>query len=127
LNGFLYSYSDTTITQDLNAVCWWITKGVAVGAGGTILFTEQGPQVLELHFVITSKYSSQNLYGVGSKDNLFIAVGDNGSILRSKMVKSWAGVTTTAITTRLNDVSMRMISGLLLVLLDRLSDLQTMD
>ena len=104
LTGFLYSYSDTTITQDLNAFAGGSTKGVAVGAGGTILFTEQGSSGFGTAFVITSKYSSQNLRGVGSRGNLFVAVGDNGSILRSTNGEIWAGVTTTAITTRLNDV-----------------------
>ena len=104
LNGFLYSYSDTALTQDLNAFSGGSTKGVAVGAAGTIVFTEQGSSGFGTAFVITSKYSSQNLRGVDSRGDLFVAVGDNGSILRSTNGEIWTGVTTTSITTRLNDV-----------------------
>jgi hypothetical protein len=104
LNGFLYSYNDTTITQDLNAVVSGQTKGVAVGAAGTILFTEIGSSGFGTAFVITPKYSTQNLRGVGYNENIFIAVGDNGEILRSNNAETWVGVTTNAITTRLNDV-----------------------
>jgi len=104
LNGFLYDYTDTTITSDLNAVVAGSSKGVVVGAGGTILFTESGPGGLGTAFTITPKYSSQNLRGVGYNNNIFIAVGDSGEILRSNNAETWVGVTTTAITTRLNDV-----------------------
>ena len=104
LNGFLYTYTDTTLTQDLNAFTGGSTKGVAVGAAGTIIFTESGSSGFGTAFVITNKYSSQNLRGVDSRGDLFVAVGDNGSILRSTNGEIWSGVTTTSITTRLNDV-----------------------
>ena len=105
LNGFLYSYTDTTITADLNAVAAGADKGAVVGTGGTILFTESGPGGLGTAFTLTSKYSTQDLLGVAHNDNIFIAVGDNGEILRSNNAETWVGVTTNAITTRLNDVS----------------------
>jgi len=104
LNGFLYSYDDTNITQDLNAVVFGQNKGVVVGSAGTILFTEDGPSGFGTAFVIASKYSTENLRGVGSNENIFIAVGDNGEILRSNDAEIWVGVTTNRITTRFNDV-----------------------
>ena len=104
LNGFLYSYADTTIPQDLNSVAAGPTKVVAVGAGGTILFSENGTSGFGTAFVIGNKYSSQNLRGVSNNANTFIAVGDNGALLRSVGGEIWSGVTTTSVTTRLNDV-----------------------
>jgi len=104
LNGFLYTYNDDNVSIDLNSVIAGTTKAVAVGAGGTILFSEDGPLGLGTAFVIANKYSIQNLRGVGNNANTFIAVGDNGELLRSNDGEIWSGVTTTSITTRLNDV-----------------------
>ena len=104
LTGFNYSFSDTTISQDLNSVVSSSNKVVVVGAAGTILFSNDGPQGIGTGFVISNKYSVRNLRGVGNNSSTFVAVGDNGEILRSNNGEIWTGVTTTSITTRLNDV-----------------------
>ena len=101
---FVTSYYNVTISQDLNSVVYGNNKVVAVGAAGTILFSQDGPSGLGTSFVITDKFSTQNLNSVGNNASTFIAVGDNGEILRSNNGESWSGVTTTSITTKLNDV-----------------------
>ena len=97
-------FDDVTISQNLNDVTFGRTIGVAVGAGGTIMFTQAGAAGFGTAFTLTSKYSAQNLNGVGANNNVFVAVGDNGTILRSTDGQSWSGVTTTSINTKLNHV-----------------------
>ena len=104
LSGFLYTYSDDTISQDLNAVIAGTSKVVAVGAGGTIIFSEDGPSGFGTSFIIANKYSTQNLRGVGFNGGTFIAVGDAGELLRSTDGEVWNGITTTSVSTRLNDI-----------------------
>ena len=95
-------FDDITVSQDFNDVTFGQTKGVAVGAGGTIAFTVAGKAGFGTAFEVTQKFSSANLNGVGSNGDTFVAVGDNGTILRSNNGESWSGVTTTSITTKLN-------------------------
>ena len=97
-------FDDVTVSQDINDVTFGNTRGVAVGAGGTIMFTKAGQAGFGTAFEITQKYSTQNLNGVGANGNNFVAVGDNGVILRSNNGESWSGVTTTSISTKLNHV-----------------------
>ena len=104
LSGFLNIYTDITISQDINDLVVGPTKVVAVGAAGTILYSLDGPSGFGTAFVVANKYTPQDLYGVGNNANTYIAVGDNGAILRSNNGEIWSGVTTTSITTRLNDV-----------------------
>jgi len=104
LNGFNYSYSDIPHSQDLNAIADGPTKVVAVGAGGTIIFSLDGPSGFGTGFILSNRYTTQDLHGVANNANTFIAVGNNGTILRSVNGETWSGVTTTSITTRLNDV-----------------------
>ena len=104
LTGFNYTFADVPHTEDLNAVVDGPTKVVAVGAGGTIIFSLDGPLGFGTGFILANKYTSQDLHGVGNNANTFIAVGDNGTILRSNNGEIWSGVTTSLVTTRLNDV-----------------------
>lgn len=104
LLGFVNVFTDTVITQDLNDVVDGLNKVVAVGAAGTILYSDNGPVGYGTAFIISGKYSSQNLRGVGHNGGTFIAVGDNGEILRSNSGEIWSGVTTSSVVTRLNDV-----------------------
>ena len=104
LNGFQFSYIDTTISQNLNSIIDGPSSLVVVGAAGTILFSTNGPSGFGTSFIIANKYTSNNLNGVGNNSSTFIAVGDNGTILRSVNGETWTGVTTTSISTQLNDV-----------------------
>jgi len=100
----LYSRLNTTISANLNDYAGGQTKGVAVGAGGTILFTEQGASGFGTAFVVADSNTTNNLHGVGSNQDTFIAVGDAGTILRSTNGETWSGAGTASVTTRLNDV-----------------------
>lgn len=100
----LIFFDDITIPQNFNDVTFGRSVGVAVGAAGTIAFTKAGQAGFGTAFEVTQKVSSVNLNGVGANENIFIAVGDNGIILRSNNGESWSGVTTTTITTKLNHV-----------------------
>ena len=100
----LVFFDDVTISQDINDVTFGTTKGVAVGAGGTILFTSAGQAGFGTAFEITQKYATENLRGVGSNGDIFVAVGDNGVIYRSNNGEAWTGITTTSISTRMNHV-----------------------
>ena len=104
LSGFLYTYTDTTISQDLNDIVVGPTKAVAVGAAGTIVYSTDGPTGFGTGFIIGNKYTSQNLNGVDVNGNTFVAVGNGGVILRSIGGETWSGVTTPSITTNLKDV-----------------------
>ncbi len=104
LLGFVNVFTDTTITQDLNAVVSGLNKVVAVGAAGTILYSDNGPVGYGTAFIVANKISSINLRGVDHNGGIFIAVGDSGEILRSSGGEVWSGVTTSSITTRLNSV-----------------------
>ena len=104
LNGFLLSFTDITIPQDLNGYAGGKTKGVAVGAAGTVLFTPNGPSGFGTSFILANKATTQNLRGVGSNEDTFIAVGDNGAIIRSINGETWSGASSASVTTRLNDV-----------------------
>jgi hypothetical protein len=104
LNGFIFSFANTTISANLNDYAGGQTKGVAVGAGGTILFTEQGASGFGTAFVVADSNTTNNLHGVGSNQDTFIAVGDAGTILRSTNGETWSGAGTASVTTRLNDV-----------------------
>ena len=98
----LIFFDDITISQDFNDVTFGATKGVAVGAAGTIAFTKAGQAGFGTAFEVAQKVSSVNLNGVGANGNVFVAVGENGIILRSNNGESWSGVTTSTITTNLN-------------------------
>ena len=98
----LVFFDDITASQDFNDVTFGETKGVLVGAAGTIAFTVAGEAGFGTAFEVTQKFSTSNLNGVGSNGDTFVAVGDNGTILRSNNGESWSGVTTTSITTKLN-------------------------
>jgi len=104
LLGFVNIFTDTTISQNLNSIVSGLNKVVAVGAAGTILFSDNGPSGFGTGFIVADKFSSTNLRGVGHNGGIFIAVGDSGEILRSSGGESWSGVTTTSISTRLNSV-----------------------
>jgi len=104
LSGFLNTFTDITIPQNLNSIANSTTKVVAVGAAGTILYSLNGPSGLGTGFIVANKYTTQDLNGVGNNANTFIAVGNNGAILRSNDGEIWSGVTTSLVTTRLNDV-----------------------
>ena len=101
---FVTTYEDEAITQDLFSVTVGTNKGVAVGAGGTILFSQNGPSGFGTSFIVADKFSSQNLRSVANNGTTFIIVGDSGTLLRSTDGETWSGVTTTSVTTRLNDV-----------------------
>ena len=100
----LIFFDDITVTQDFNDVTFGRSVGVAVGAAGTIAFTSAGAAGFGTAFEVTQKYSSINLNGVGANQNVFVAVGENGTILRSNNGESWTGVSTSSVTTNLNHV-----------------------
>ncbi|AOV60446.1 baseplate wedge initiator [Synechococcus phage S-CAM9] len=100
----LILFDDITVTQDFNDVTFGQSVGVAVGAAGTIAFTNAGAAGFGTAFEVTQKYSSINLNGVGANQNVFVAVGENGTILRSNNGESWTGVSTSSVTTNLNHV-----------------------
>ena len=100
----LVFFDDITVTQNINAVEMGQSIGVAVGAGGTIMFTQVGRAGFGTAFEVTQKFSNENLNGVGANNNVFVIVGDNGTILRSPNGQNYVGVTTTAVSTKLNDV-----------------------
>lgn len=100
----LVFFDDITVTQDINAVEMGQSIGVAVGAAGTIMFTQAGRAGFGTAFEVTQKFSNENLNGVGANNNVFVIVGDNGTILRSPNGQNFVGVTTTSISTKLNDV-----------------------
>ena len=95
-------FDDIPPTQTFNDVTFGQSVGVAVGAAGTIAFTKAGQAGFGTAFEVTQKVSSVNLNGVGANGNVFVAVGENGIILRSNNGESWSGVTTSTITTNLN-------------------------
>ena len=80
------------------------TRGVVVGAAGTILVTKPGAAGIGTAFEIVQQFATANLNGVGANGDIFVAVGDNGAILRSNNGEVWTGVTTTSISTKLNHV-----------------------
>ena len=104
LSGFLNTFTDITIPQNLNSIVDGPTKVVAVGAAGTIIYSLNGPLGFGTGFIVANKYTTQDLNGVGNNASTFIAVGNNGTILRSNDGEIWSGVTTSSITTKLNDV-----------------------
>ena len=95
-------FDDITLSQNFNDVTFGQSVGVAVGAAGTIAFTKAGEAGFGTAFEVTAKYTSNNLNGVGANGNVFVAVGDNGTLLRSNNGDTWTGVTTTTITTKFN-------------------------
>ena len=113
--GFIPTYSPKNVTLSFNAVTVgsYIFPGisttipqervVAVGAGGTIVYSEPGPSGLTTSF-INKVIGDQTFNGVEYHDGTFIAVGDQGSIYRSTDGETWSGVTTTSVTTNLNTV-----------------------
>ena len=100
----LVFFDDVTVTQDLNDVTYGATRGVVVGAAGTILVTKPGAAGIGTAFEIVQQFATANLNGVGANGDIFVAVGDNGAILRSNNGEAWTGVTTTSISTKLNHV-----------------------
>ena len=114
--GFIPTYSPKNVTLSFNAVAVgsYIFPGisttisqervVAVGAGGTIAYSEPGPSGLTTSFVVSNKFANQDFRGVEYHDGTFIAVGDQGSIYRSTDGETWSGVTTTSVTTNLNTI-----------------------
>ena len=68
------------------------------------MFTQVGRAGFGTAFEVTQKFSNENLNGVGANNNVFVIVGDNGTILRSPNGQNYVGVTTTAVSTKLNDV-----------------------
>ena len=98
----LVFFDDVTVTQDLNDVTYGATRGVVVGAAGTILVTKPGAAGIGTAFEIVQQFATANLNGVGANGDIFVAVGDNGAILRSNNGEAWTGVTTTSISTKLN-------------------------
>ena len=119
--GFIPSYTPRNISQSLNAAAVGSylfpnaltgigttvphERVVVVGAAGTILYTEPGLAGLTSSFVISNKFATQDFHGVAYNDGTFVAVGNNGSIYRSTDGETWAGVTTTSITTNLKGIA----------------------
>ena len=66
--------------------------------------TKPGAAGIGTAFEIVQQFATLNLNGVGANGDIFVAVGDNGAILRSNNGESWTGVTTTSISTKLNHV-----------------------
>jgi len=104
LNGFIYNFTDVSVTGNFNDIVHGSNKAIAVGAGGTIAFSIDGPSGIGTGFILSNKYSTQDLNGIGHHSGTFIAVGNNGEILRTTNGETWSGVTTTSVTTNLNDV-----------------------
>ena len=114
--GFIPTYSPRNLTQTLNgvAVGSYIFPGisttiaqervVAVGAAGTIVYSEPGSSGLTTSFVVSNKFADQTFHDVAYHDGTFIAVGAQGSIYRSTDGETWSGVTTTSITTTLRGI-----------------------
>ena len=113
--GFIPSYSPKNVTLSLNAVAVgsYIFPGisttipqervVAVGAGGTIVYSEPGPSGLTTSF-ISKVIADRTFRGIEYHDGTFIAVGDQGLIYRSTDGETWSGVTTTSVTTNLHTI-----------------------
>jgi len=113
--GFIPTYSPKNVTQSFNAVAVgsYIFPGisttipqervVAVGAGGTIVYSEPGPSGLTTSF-ISKVIADRTFRGIEYHDGTFIAVGDQGLIYRSTDGETWSGVTTTSVTTNLNTI-----------------------
>ena len=113
--GFIPTYTPKNVTQSFNAVAVgsYIFPGisttipqervVAVGAGGTIVYSEPGALGLTTSFV-SKVIADRTFRGIEYHDGTFIAVGNQGSIYRSTDGEIWSGVTTTSITTTLRGV-----------------------
>ena len=119
--GFIPTYTHENISQNLNAAAVGsylfpnaftgiatdvlYERTVVVGAAGTILYSEPGTVGLSSSFVVANKYASAEFFGVGYNEGTFIAVGNGGALYRSTDGEVWSGVTTTSITTRINDIT----------------------
>ena len=113
--GFIPTYSPKNVTLSFNAVAVgsYIFPGisttisqervVAVGAGGTIAYSEPGPSGLTTSFV-SKVIADRTFRGIEYHNGTFIAVGDQGLIYRSTDGETWSGVTTTSVTTNLNTI-----------------------
>ena len=113
--GFIPTYTPKNVTQSFNAVAVgsYIFPGisttipqervVAVGAGGTIVYSEPGALGLTTSFV-SKVIADRTFRGIEYHDGTFIAVGDQGLIYRSTDGETWSGVTTTSVTTNLNTI-----------------------
>ena len=119
--GFIPTYNHENISQNLNAAAVGsylfpnaltgiatdvpYERTVVVGAAGTILYSEPGTAGISTSFIVANKYASAEFFGVGYNEGTFIAVGNGGALYRSTDGEVWSGVTTTAITTRFNDIT----------------------
>ena len=118
--GFIPSYTDVTISQSLRGVASGVVpvaqiqggqvvtvnreRTVAVGAAGTILYSEPGDAGIATAFVVANKWATQQFNDVEYNNGTFVAVGNAGALYRSTDGEIWSGVTTTSISSNINAI-----------------------